>query len=64
VTSSQIEFKPLKGSKAFGYPADLLPKVCEVFLRARDEGDGDLFELGIIWKTDFSPPIRCNDLKI
>jgi hypothetical protein len=38
VTSSQIEFKPLKGSKAFGYPADLLPKVCEVFLRARDEG--------------------------
>jgi hypothetical protein len=38
VTSSQVEFKPLKGSKAFGYPADLLPKVCEVFLKARDEG--------------------------
>src|ERR1044071_4579048 len=32
VTSSQIEFKPLKGSKAFGYPAELLPKVCDVFL--------------------------------
>jgi len=29
VTSSQIEFKPLKGSKALGYPAELLPNVCE-----------------------------------
>jgi len=38
VTSSQIEFKPLKGAKAFGYPAELLPKVCEVFLKARDAG--------------------------
>lgn len=38
VTSSQIEFRPMKGAKAFGYPAELLPKVCEVFLRARDEG--------------------------
>jgi hypothetical protein len=36
VTSSQIVFKPLKGAKAFGYPAELLPKVCEVFLKARD----------------------------
>jgi hypothetical protein len=36
VTSSQIEFKPLKGAKAFGYPAELLPAVCEVFLKARD----------------------------
>lgn len=31
VTSSQIEFKPLKGNRAFGYPAELLPKVCDVF---------------------------------
>lgn len=38
VTSSQIVFKPLKGVKAFGYPAELLPKVCEVFLAARDAG--------------------------
>jgi len=38
VTSSQIEFKPLKGAKAFGYPAELLPQVCEVFLKARDAG--------------------------
>jgi hypothetical protein len=34
VTSSQIEFKPLKGHIAFGYPAELLPKVCDVFLDA------------------------------
>ena len=38
VTSSQVVFKPLKGVKAFGYPAELLPKVCEVFLKARDAG--------------------------
>jgi len=38
VTSSQIEFRPLKGARAFGYSAELLPKVCEVFLRARDAG--------------------------
>ena len=38
VTSSQIEFKPMKGTKAFGYPAEILPKICEVFLRARDAG--------------------------
>jgi len=34
VTSSQVEFKPLKGAKAFGYPAELLPNVCGVFLDA------------------------------
>ena len=33
VTSSQIEFR-LKGRRAFGYSADLLPKVCYVFLDA------------------------------
>ncbi len=36
VTSSQVVFKPIKGAKAFGYPAELLPQVCEVFLKARD----------------------------
>jgi len=36
VTSSQIDFRTLKGTRAFGYPAELLPKVCEVFLKARD----------------------------
>ncbi len=36
VTSSQIEFVTLRGAKAFGYAAELLPKVCEVFLQADD----------------------------
>lgn len=36
VTSSQIEFRTVRGIKAFGYPAELLPKVCEVFLQAHD----------------------------
>lgn len=36
-TSSQIEFRPKNGGGvAFGYPAELLPAVCEVFLKARD----------------------------
>lgn len=34
VTSSQVEFKPIKGARAFGYPAELLPNVCGVFLDA------------------------------
>jgi len=34
VTSSQIEFKTLGGVRAFGYRAELLPKVCGVFLDA------------------------------
>jgi hypothetical protein len=35
VASSQIQFKTLGGSRAFGYSADLLPKVCGVFLDAQ-----------------------------
>ncbi|HEW79575.1 MAG TPA: hypothetical protein ENH34_06415 [Phycisphaerales bacterium] len=31
-------FRPVTGSRAFGYRAELLPKVCEVYLKARDEG--------------------------
>jgi hypothetical protein len=38
VTSSQIEFETLRGAKAFGYPAELLPKVCGVFLDAEAAG--------------------------
>jgi P63C domain len=38
VTSSQIEFRAVTGVKAFGYPAELLPTVCDVFLKARDGG--------------------------
>jgi hypothetical protein len=36
VTSSQIEFKLPSGQRAFGYRAEILPQVCEVYLRARD----------------------------
>src|SRR5579862_7181225 len=35
---SPIEFQMINGSKAFGYKAELLPKICEVFLKARDCG--------------------------
>ncbi len=38
VTSSQIEFRPMRGARAFGYPAELLPKVCDVFLDADEAG--------------------------
>jgi hypothetical protein len=38
VTSSQIEFRTVRGMTAFGYPAELLPKVCDVFLDADDAG--------------------------
>ncbi len=33
-----IQFKPVQGSRAWGYRAELLPKVCEVYLKARDAG--------------------------
>lgn len=39
VTSSQIIFQPKKGGRAYGYPAELLPAVCEVFLKARDASE-------------------------
>jgi hypothetical protein len=39
VTSSQIEFRPINGGKAFGYRAELLPKVCDVFLEAEEAGE-------------------------
>src|SRR5262249_43552801 len=38
VTSSQIEFLTLGGIRAFGYAAELLPKVCDVFLDANAAG--------------------------
>lgn len=37
VTSSQMEFR-LHGRRAFGYSAELLPKVCDVFLDAEKAG--------------------------
>jgi hypothetical protein len=38
VTSSQVEFRQLGGGKAFGYPAELLPKICGVFVDADAAG--------------------------
>lgn len=38
VTSSQIEFRGLNGNLAFGYTAELLPKICGVFLDAEAAG--------------------------
>jgi hypothetical protein len=35
VTSSQVEFLTISGRRAFGYSAELLPKVCDVFLDAK-----------------------------
>lgn len=36
VTSSQVEFVLPSGNRAFGYRAELLPAICEVYLKARD----------------------------
>jgi hypothetical protein len=33
-----ITFRPPAGGRAYGYNAELLPVVCEIYLRARDEG--------------------------
>jgi hypothetical protein len=38
VTSSQLEFYTLGGMKAFGYSAELLPKVCYVYIDAKEAG--------------------------
>jgi hypothetical protein len=38
VTSSQIEFRPKVGTRAFGYASDLLPEVCDVFVKASRDG--------------------------
>lgn len=37
-SSRPVPFRIYPGGKAFGYRADLLPQVCDVYLRARDEG--------------------------
>lgn len=38
VTSSQVEFVALNGQRAFGYSAELLRQVCEVYLDAKEAG--------------------------
>ena len=36
-SNNKIRFKMFRGGRAVGYKAELLPKVCEVYLRARDD---------------------------
>lgn len=36
--TAPVMFRSVKGTRAYGYRADLLPKVCEVYLQAKDEG--------------------------
>lgn len=38
VSSTQVEFRPLRGTRAFGYPAELLTQVCYVFIDAKLKG--------------------------
>jgi hypothetical protein len=37
--SVALKFQTLKGNLASGYRADILPQVCDVFLKAREEGE-------------------------
>jgi hypothetical protein len=37
--SEALKFQTLKGNLASGYRADILPQVCDVFLRAREQGE-------------------------
>ncbi len=37
-SNNKLRFKPSRGGAAVGYKAELLPKVCEVYLQARDAG--------------------------
>ncbi len=36
--ATPVPFRNTRGNKAYGYEATLLPKVCEIYLRARDAG--------------------------
>lgn len=37
VSTTPVEFVTDAGTIAFGYPAEMLPEVCRLYLRARDE---------------------------
>ncbi|MGO9021828.1 MAG: P63C domain-containing protein [Syntrophobacteraceae bacterium] len=47
-----IRFRNSKGIKAFGYSAELLPKVCQVYLEARDAGALQANQLSIAVKCE------------
>lgn len=50
--SEPVVFRTEKGIKAFGYKAELLPKVCEVYLQLRDAGDEHTTQENIIKMCD------------
>src|SRR5690606_37344816 len=52
VTSSQIEFRLPSGQKAFGYNAELLPQVCEVYLKARDANQLNKSQIHVAKQAD------------
>jgi hypothetical protein len=37
IATTPIAYRPASGGKAFGYPAEILPMVCEVYLEAREQ---------------------------
>jgi len=51
VSSSQIEFLTLNGQKAFGYPAELLRLVCEVYLDAKDADKLNMHQVHVAEKA-------------
>lgn len=50
--SEPVIFKTEKGIKAFGYKAELLPNVCEVYLKVRDDGKDHQSQSNIVKMCD------------
>jgi hypothetical protein len=55
VTSSQIEFLTMQGRRAFGYEAELLPKICRVFVEAE--------KAGVLTRGQFHIAVRAHVLR-
>ncbi len=47
-----VQFRTVTGARALGYRADLLPKVCNLFLSARDHGLLTAQQLGLAAKSE------------
>jgi hypothetical protein len=62
VTSSQIEFRTMKGGKAFGYPAELLPKIGGVFIAADEAGKLTAMQKKVAAKARVFKPCLGRDL--
>jgi len=53
-STKPIVFHAPRGAKAYGYKAELLPRVCDVYLKARDDG--------ALLKSQFKFAIACDIL--